>query len=235
MIRACIANLGKYNENEYCGEWLKLPAEKKDVQDLLARIGVDGVLYEEIIIVDFETDIDGLRKYLGEYESVDELNYLAALLSDMERCDIEKFEAAVAHGDYTGSVKHLINLTQNLDCFEFYGGVEDEEDLGYYFIDELGDLTIPENLKPYFNYELYGEEIYNCSSGVFVSGGFIEPNGSEFEEHYKGRDDLPKEYKIFFYPDPPSQMPIAQQLEMYSKMMNATSGQVVPKLKEERA
>ena len=37
---------------------------------------------------------------------------------------IKKFEAAVALGEYAGSVKDLINLTQNLDCYDFYPDVK---------------------------------------------------------------------------------------------------------------
>jgi len=61
MIDVYITNLGKYNEGVLCGEYLKLPAEKSDVQALLARIGVDGIIYEETFITDYETDIDGLN------------------------------------------------------------------------------------------------------------------------------------------------------------------------------
>ena len=59
MIDAYVTNLGKYVEGELCGEYLKLPAKKEDVQALLARIGVDGVLYEEFFITDYETKISG--------------------------------------------------------------------------------------------------------------------------------------------------------------------------------
>ncbi len=54
MIDAYITNLGKYVAGNFCGERLTLPADKEDVQALLARIGVDGVLYEEIIITEFQ-------------------------------------------------------------------------------------------------------------------------------------------------------------------------------------
>ena len=37
-------------------------------------------------------------------------------------------------GEYTGSVKDLINLPQNLDCFEFYPGVKDEKELGRMYV-----------------------------------------------------------------------------------------------------
>jgi len=221
MISAYITNLGKYNEGELCGEYLKFPAETKDVQALLARIGIDGILYEEIFITDYETDIDDLCKYLGEYESVDELNYLAALLEGVPTWELEKFEAAVAHGEHTSSVKDLINLTQNLDHYHYYSDISDEEDLGRYFIEELSALEVPEHLEYYFDYNAYGRDIYNNSNGVFVNGGFIESEHSGFIEHYCGRADLPEEYKIFAYPAPPNKMPIKQQLEMYAIMTTA--------------
>ena len=82
MIEAYVTNLGKYNEGELCGEWLKLPTATEDVKALFSRIGVDGVLYEEFFITDYDTQISGLNHF-GEYESIDELNYLAALLTDI--------------------------------------------------------------------------------------------------------------------------------------------------------
>ena len=56
----------------------------------------------------------------------------------------------------TPSDKDLINLAQNLDCYDYIPGIEDEEDLGYYYVDEMGALEIPETLTNYFNYEAYG-------------------------------------------------------------------------------
>ena len=225
MISAYITNLGKYNEGQLCGEYLKFPAEKEDVQALLARIGVDGVLYEEVFITDYETDIDGLCKYMGEYESVDELNYLAALIKDMDAWDIEKFEASIAHGEHTSSVKDLINLTQNLDCYHYYPDISDEEDLGRYFIEELSALEIPEQIEPYFDYESYGRELYNDSNGIFIKGGgYIESDHSDFIEHYSGRDDLPDEHKIFVYPPP--EKSIQKTLAAYKEMISDTAKDV---------
>ena len=235
MIEAYITNLGKYNEGELCGEYLKLPAEKTDVQALLARIGVDGIIYEETFITDYEISINGLYCCLGEYESVDELNYLASLLGDMDDGEIEKFEAAVTHGERTGSVKDLINLAQNLDCYEYYPDVSDEESLGRYFVEEMGVLEVPEHLEAYFDYEAYGRDIDLDSNGIFLQGGgYIESNGSSFIEHYGGRDDLPDEHRIFAYPDPPGKMPIAKQLEMYGKMVVAPAAEKLTPVKDER-
>ena len=218
MIEAFITNLGKYNEGELCGKYLKLPATKENVQVLLARIGVDGVVYEETFITDYETDITGLHGCLGEYESVDELNYLAALLSEMNDWDIKKFEAALAYGEYTGSVKDIINLAQNLDCYDHYPDISDHDDLGRYYADELGTLEVPEHLQHYIDYEAYGRDISYDDGGVFTNDGYVAQNGSSFIEYYGGRDDIPDEHRIFAYPAPPDKMRIRDQLNMFGRM-----------------
>jgi antirestriction protein ArdA len=49
--------------------------------------------------------------------------------------------------DYAGSVKDLINLTENLDRYEVYPGIEDYDDPGRMYIDEYGILKVPDPLK----------------------------------------------------------------------------------------
>ena len=60
--------------------------------------------------------------------------------------------------DYTGSVKDLINLIDNLDKYEIYPGEDDYSDLGRYYIDEVGVMEIPEHLANYIDYEAYGRD-----------------------------------------------------------------------------
>ena len=73
LFEAYVTNLGKYNEGELVGEYLKFPTTPEEVQALLKRIGIDGVRYEEIFITDFDGDVLGLYDHLGEYENIDEL------------------------------------------------------------------------------------------------------------------------------------------------------------------
>ena len=49
--------------------------------------------------------------------------------------------------------RDIINLTQNLDCYGFYPGVSDEETLGRIYVDDLERLDVPDQVKPYFDYE----------------------------------------------------------------------------------
>lgn len=218
MLEAYVTNLGKYNEGALVGEYLKLPASTEDVQALLKRIGVDGVRYEEIFITDYETDVPGLYDCLGEYESIDELNYLAFLLDDMDTGDMERFAAAVEYGDHTGSVKELINLDQNLDCYDFYPGVRDEEELGRIYIEDMDALEVPEHLRNYIDYEAYGRDVAMEESGHFTNDGYVLYTGG-FTEVYSGREDIPDECRVFAYP----KLNIREQMAAYKDVIDRSA------------
>jgi len=218
MIAAYITNVGKYNEGSLQGEYLKLPATTEEVQALLSRINVDGVMYEETFITDYETDISGLSRYLGEYESINELNYLATLIEEMDEHDLAKFEAAVGFGEHSGSVKDLINLTQNLDGYDFVPDINHHDELGRYLIEELGNQQIPEWMQGYFDYDGYGRDYDFNERGGFTENGYVFVYDDSFIEHYNGRDDLPEEHKIFAYPKP--EKSISKALTNYTKMIS---------------
>ena len=216
LFEAYITNLGKYNEGEVVGETLKFPTTTEEVQALLKRIGVDGVRYEEFFITSFDGDVLGLYDYLTEYENLDELNHLACLLSELDQSDLEKFEAVIDCGSHTSSVADLINLTQNLDCYEFYPDIENEEDLGRYFSE---DLPIPDELKDYFDYEAYGRDISINKSGHFAPGGYIVQTSGDFKEFYRDTKDIPAEHRVFSDP----KLSIREQLAAYKEIIDGSS------------
>ena len=41
----------------------------------------------------------------------------------MDQSDYAKFQAAMEIGDYTSSLQEIINLTENLDCYEIYPNI----------------------------------------------------------------------------------------------------------------
>lgn len=216
LFEAYITNLWKYNEGELVGETLKFPTTTEEVQALLKRIGVDGVRYEEFFITSFDGDVLGIYDYLTEYENLDELNHLACLLSELDQSDLEKFEAVIDCGSHTSSVADLINLTQNLDCYEFYPDIENEEDLGRYFSE---DLPIPDELKDYFDYEAYGRDISINKSGHFAPGGYIVQTSGDFKEFYRDTKDIPAEHRVFSYP----KLSIREQMAAYKEIIDGSS------------
>ena len=219
LFEAYVTNLGKYNEGELVGETLKFPTTTEEVQALLKRIGIDGVRYEEIFITDFDGDVLGLYDHLGEYENLDELNHLACVISELDQSDLEKFEAVIDSGEYTGSVKELINLAQNLDCFEFYPGVKDDETLGRIYVEDMEAIDVPEHLLNYFDYEAYGRDVRINEDGHFAPGGYVLNNGSQFIEYYHGREDIPDEHRVF----PMPKLNIREQMAAYKEVIDRSS------------
>ena len=225
LFEAYITNLGKYNEGELVGETLKFPTSPQEVQALLKHIGVDGIRYEEFFITSFDGDVLGLYDYLGEYENLDELNRLACLLSELDQGELEKFEAALNIGAHTASVADIINLAQNLDCFEFYPDIETEEDLGRYWAE---DLPIPAELKDYFDYGAYGRDVSINEGGHFAPGGYIVQTSGDFKEYYHDTKDIPAGHKVFSFP----QLSIREQMAAYKEVIDGSSKEGFRRLTE---
>ena len=167
----------------------------------------------------FRSDVLGLYDHLGEYESIDELNHLAHVLSDLDQSDIEKFEAVIDSGEYTGSVHDLINLAQNLDCYDFYPGIDSEEALGRVYIEEMEMLDVPDNVLPYFDFEAYGRDARINDGGHFAPGGYVFNNGGKFMERYHGMEDIPPEHRIFAYP----KLNIREQMAAYQEVIDRSA------------
>ena len=204
---AFITNLGKYNEGELVGEWVKFPTTAEELKEVFKRIGIGqkddfGQPYEEWFITDYDCYVDGLYSKLGEYESLDELNYLASKLDEMDQSDYAKFQAAMEIGDYTSSLQEIINLTENLDCYEIYPNIEDYDDLGRYYIEELDVMQVPEHLQNYIDYEAYGRDVAIDENGAFTDQGYVRDTGDSFHEYYDGeRGSIPDEYRVMTFQD----------------------------------
>lgn len=122
-------------------------------------------------------------------------------------------------GEHTSSVADLINLTQNLDCFEFYPGVGDDETLGRIYVEDMEAIDVPEHLLNYFDYEAYGRDIRINDDGHFAPGGYVLNNGGKFIEHYHGIEDIPAEHRVFSYP----KLSIREQMAAYKEIIDGSS------------
>ena len=204
---AFITNLGKYNEGELVGEWVKFPTTAEEMKEVFKRIGIGqrddfGQPYEEWFITDYDCYVDGLYSKLGEYENLDELNYLGSKLDEMSNSEYAQFQAGMEMGDHCGSLQEIINLTENLDCYEVYPHIADYDDLGRYYIDELEVMQIPEHLQNYIDYEAYGRDVAMDENGSFTDQGYVRDTGDRFCEYYDGeRGSIPDEYRVMTFQD----------------------------------
>lgn len=199
-LEAQVTNWGRYCEGTRMETRLSFPATKEDVQAALKRIGVDGVRYQEVILTEHDSNLSGFCHCLTQYDSIDEVNYLVHLLSELSPDELETFQAVIDYGEHDQTAHDLINLALNLEHYEFHPDVNSDEELGHIYLDDMEALEIPEKLLPYFDYEAYGRDVRLNEGGSFVNGGYMTKSPTPFEERYHGPEDIPSECRVFTYP-----------------------------------
>ena len=194
----------RFETGEPGGVWLPMPTTTQQLHAAMESVGITADNPQDFFINGFaNTEQQPFDVPLPVIQSagIDELNYLGKLLEMQSDEDRDKFTAAVTLGERAGNIKDLINLAQNLDCYWLYPTVQSEEDYGYYLIDELDELELPEEAKKYFMYEEYGRDAAINDGGRFTDQGYIYNNKNTFTEWYNGREsDIPKEYKVMSFP-----------------------------------
>ena len=199
-LDAHIINLGKYNEGILMETLLSFPTTKEDVQKALKRIGVDGVRYQEVILTEHDSNLNGFCHCITQYDSIDEVNYLVHLLSELSPDELVTFQAVLNYGEHDQSAHDLINLALNLEHYEFHPDVDTDTELGHIYADDMEALEVPEKVRPYFDYEAYGRDVRLNDGGCFVDGGYMTKSPTPFEERYHGPEDIPPEHRVFAYP-----------------------------------
>ena len=201
-----IDSRSRFETGQPGGVWLPMPTTTEQLHKAMKRIGITAENSQDFFINGFaNTEQQPFDVPLSVIQSagIDELNYFGKLLEMLHDEDRDKFAAAVTLGEYAGSVKDLINLAQNLDCYWIYPTVQDEEAYGHYLIDELDELELPEAAKTYFMYEEYGRNAVKNDGGIFTAQGYIYNNKNTFSEWYSGHEnDIPKEYRVMSFPQP---------------------------------
>lgn len=177
--RIYIANLGKYNEGELVGKWIDLPFSDEEFEELLIEIKVahrdengefqnwheeDGIMYEEVAIHDYETDLD---YKIGEYDSIEDLN---SMIQDVESLDDYELDEVMAYMEAIGNdLEEAIDAQSNGRIFLY--GVDSFTELAEHFVDEGLYGDIPENLTNYIDYEAIGRDLsfdnfYETEKGI---------------------------------------------------------------------
>lgn len=127
-------------------------------------------------------------------------------------------------GDVLGLYDHLSEY-ENLDELNHLACLLSEltsselETLGCIYVDDLEMLDVPDQVKPYFDYEAYGRDACIHENGHFAPGGYIVKESDHFVEVYHGLQDIPKEHKVFSFP----KLSIREQMAAYQEIIDGSS------------
>jgi hypothetical protein len=160
-----------------------------------------------------EVALKGAVPVDGTGDVLDELNYLARLLAEMDEDDLGELFAAIESRGHCDSAADIINLAKNLGRIDLMPAF-DEEAYGEYLIESfeyedaytrLKESQAPddralagyiESLERHVDRESYGREAIEQGQGILTSAGLLFISG-DIEELYRGAQDIPREFRLF--------------------------------------
>lgn len=189
-----IASDSLLKKRGYFSARLTLPAGPEAIRDAMQRAHVQE---NESYQVEYTIGWPGFMVNVleGEMECrLDEINLLAYQLSRMNQEQLDTLEGAIALRleEDAGSpvtMREIINFTYNLNCYDFYPGITNDEELGEVCIDG-GMLALfkqlPDEVIELLDSQKVGEELRRSDQGTFTSKGYVFRSEGNFQEIYDG-------------------------------------------------
>ena len=156
--------------------WLFLPMEREEIDRALLRGGITDHADVRLRLEDSQLPNEADVLLNMEYETLSDLNELAAATDGLSKADMEKLGAVVMLAE-PKSAAQIKNLAESLDLFDFAPGAHTPEDYGKYMIQQSGRFEYDENLDAFYDYEKYGMERMNEEGGMFTDRGYIAYKG----------------------------------------------------------
>ena len=205
------------------GFTMPLPATRETFAPFLENIGIKDIHNVKVgeVYSTHESD-HNLSYWLNEAlhdmktpKSLEELNYLAAKIADMDEEQREIFGAALHAKWHVNSIGKMLNLAENLDCFDLQPA-HSAAQYGDFVISIDQDSTCDvftrlaqssnraerelaqyiERLEKCADSEAYGKLIADREGGTFTDYGYLRQATREVPEKYRGIQDIPAEHRI---------------------------------------
>ena len=174
-ITVAVTSKSELEDTEHI-TWLYLPMEREEVDRALLRGGITDPSEIRLSLEDSQlpNEVDVLLDM--EYETLSDLNELAAATDGLSKADMEKLGAVVMLAK-PKSAAQIKNLAESLDLFDLAPGAHTPQEYGKYMIQQSGRFEYDENLDAFYDYEKYGTERMNEEDGVFTDRGYIAYKG----------------------------------------------------------
>ncbi|HCR4109220.1 TPA: DUF4316 domain-containing protein [Enterococcus faecalis] len=200
------------------GVWLDLPTTTETLQAALRDVGITADNPQDFFINGYSCPED--RHLAIPYDmvlaaDVDELNFLAARLGQLDAAEIAELNAALQNprGGFE-NIGQIIDYTENVDYYVHLPDVRGDGQLGDYYLNRSGMVDMPEEWKAGIDTAQFGRHIVQQEQGVFTQYGYLVRSGDEWQRVHEGQP-VPEEYRVMHYPQPEAdrEEPQAQQPE----------------------
>ena len=199
-----IGNRSRFDAGDPGGYWLDMPATKEQLHEAMRNVGITADNPQDFSIRGYSDDPE---KHIAlPYEmvcaaDVDELNFLAARLEQLDPAEVGKLNAALQQKNGLANIGQVIDFTYNVDFYVHIPEVHNYHDLGDYYLNQSGMVQMPEEWKSGIDLAAFGKNAAGQEKGAFTEYGYIVESGDEWEQQFEGRE-VPEEYRIMSYPQP---------------------------------
>lgn len=181
------------------GVWLTLPATEEQFKAVLNEIGMKEAAQRDILISDYRTTLSVLdNTNFIKSTNLNELNFLAARLAELDPIQLDKLEAVGESPYHLNSIAKLIDFTYNTDYYVLTPGVHNAEELGRYCLGHADETEVPEDWQGGNDPAALGKHIAEREKGAFTSHGYLNLSGDTWQEQYRA-GDIPARYRLFNY------------------------------------
>ena len=197
-----IGNRSRFEAGDPSGYWLDMPATKEQLHEAMRNVGITADNPQDFSIRGYSDDPE---KHIAlPYEmvcaaDVDELNFLAARLEQLDPAEVGKLNAALQQKNGLANIGQVIDFTYNVDFYVHIPEVHTYRDLGDYYLNQSGMVQMPEEWKGGIDLTTFGRNAAAQEKGAFTEYGYIVESGDEWERQFEGRE-VPEEYRIMSYP-----------------------------------
>ena len=197
-----IGNRSRFEAGDPDGYWLDMPATKEQLHEAMQSVGITADNPQDFSIRGFSDDPEkhiALPYDMVCAASVDELNFLAARIEQLDPAEIGKLNAALQQKNGFENIGQVIDFTYNVDFYVHIPEVHTYRDLGDYYLNQSGMVQMPEEWKGGIDLTAFGRNAAEQEKGAFTEYGSIVESGDEWERQFEGRE-VPEEYRIMSYP-----------------------------------
>ena len=133
---------------------------------------------------------------------VDELNFLAARLGQLDAAEIAELNAALQNpkGGFA-SIGQIIDFTENANYYVHLPDVHTAAALGDYYLNRSGMVDMPQKWKAGIDTAQFGRHISQQEQGAFTEYGYIVKSGDKWQRVHEGQP-VPEEYRVMAFPQP---------------------------------
>ena len=197
-----IGNRSRFEAGDPDGYWLDMPATKEQLHEAMRNVGITADNPQDFSIRGFSDDPEkhiALPYDMVCAASVDELNFLAARIEQLDPAEIGKLNAALQQKNGFENIGQVIDFTYNVDFYVHIPEVHTYRDLGDYYLNQSGMVQMPEEWKGGIDLAAFGRNAAEQEKGAFTEYGYLVESGDEWERQFEGRE-VPEEYRIMSYP-----------------------------------